>query len=99
MSKLFETFTGHHLRLTMDKGLKQTIEHNGTLKTIEQPKEIEGYLVEECDDFYYLGVQPGEINMAIAKWDISTIEMCEPDDSKDEKLQSFLKSTATGEMN
>lgn len=96
MSKLFEIFTGLHLRLTLGKGVKQTIEHNGALKTIETPREIEGYLVEECDDYYYVGAIPEEINMAIAKWDISFIEVCDPADSKDNKLHDMFKNTDGG---
>lgn len=100
MSKIFEIFTGEYVRITLIKNLKQSIEHGGTLKVIESPKEIEGYLTDECDDFYYLGLEPPHIHIAVNKKEVSTFEFTDPSGAKDDILKDFMDSPEkSGGMN
>lgn len=89
MSRLFEIFTTEYVRLTLRKNNKQSIEHKGAIKVIESPSTVEGYFTEEDDTYYYLGIQQGQINIAVNKTDVSTMEIADPNDLQETFLEEF----------
>lgn len=87
---LFELFCGEFVRLLLIKDSKQTVEHGGTIKTIQQPLTIEGFLIEADDDYYYLGLSPQVISKAIHKSQIVQIEIINPTKEEDELLNEIV---------
>lgn len=99
MSRIFELFTSEYVRITLIKNHKQTIEHKGAIKAVESPMIVEGYLTEEDDDYFFLGIQPGSIHAAVARDQMSTMEICEPSDLQDDLLSEFTDNENKNGMN
>jgi len=92
-SKLFELFTSEYIRITLLKNHKQSIEHKGTIKVVESSMVAEGYLIEEDDTYLFLSLGPTSdlINVAVVKKQISTIEICDPNEERDEELNEMFE--------
>jgi len=90
MSKLFEIFTSEYVRLSLKKNNKQSIEHKGTIKVIESPCLVMGYLTEEDDEFYFLGFEQDRVNLAVKKSDVSTVEICDPNEEAIDLLDEMI---------
>ncbi len=67
-SKLFLTFAGNYVSLVM-KNMR------GKSNTKIANLMLAGYLLEECDDYYYLGETPEEAAVAVRKSDVAAVMM------------------------
>lgn len=90
MSRIFDIFSGDFVVLTLTKNRRQSIEHGGGLKVIEQPTEISGYLIEEDDTYFYLGSDPGVPQIAVNRTQVSTLEIGDPNASDEELMNEIL---------
>lgn len=65
--RMFDLFTGEFVQIILDKDTKITEQKNDNISVNELPILLEGYLVDEDDDYLFLGQQPTLINQAIKK--------------------------------
>lgn len=87
-NRVFENFAGEFVVILLNRDTKQTVEMEGRLQVICSPAIIEGYLVDEDDEYYYVGVTPKTFNQAINKKYIIHMELGSEPDSK--KKNDFL---------
>ena len=102
MSKIFEFFAGEFVRITLKNNHKQSIEHNNTIKTIESPMIVEGYLTEEEEDkYFFLGSEPGEVGVVVVQERMSTMEILDPNNLQEDLFNDFLSESEgkKGDMN
>lgn len=60
---------------------------------------IEGYLLDEDEDFYYLGLSANEITTAIRKTAVYSIQVVQMKDAMTELLESLSLPTKQEEVN
>ena len=78
LNNLFKYFAGEFVSVLLNKDIKQSIQTTHTVKTIVNPCQLEGYLIDEDDIYFFIGSQPGTINTAINKKMIVTMELIDP---------------------
>lgn len=88
--KLFEIFCGDFVQIHLNKNLKQTVQVGDQLKTIETTIVLEGFLTDEDDKYYYLGLEPEHYHIAVDKKQVVTIEISNPDAEREEKEKEML---------
>lgn len=99
MSKIFETFVGEPIRVTLKKDDKGTVQDpRGNFKLIQSSFMIQGFLVDECDDYFYLAYNSDAelINIAILRSDVLTIELFDPNEEDAQLLDSAVDESDTG---
>ena len=72
-SKIFDKFKGSLVHIAT-KSLKGSESSNGS--KIIGPVVIQGFLLDECDTYFYLGDVPDEITDAVLKEEV--VRMCLP---------------------
>lgn len=87
---LFSTFCGEYVRLMLNKDDKQTINHSGVIKMVQNPFVLQGFLLDEDDDYFYIGYSPDVISSAILKKQVVVMELCEEEDEEAEELKNIL---------
>lgn len=87
-NRVFENFAGEFVVILLNRDTKQTVEMEGRLQVICSPAIIEGYLVDEDDEYYYVGVTPKSFNQVINKKYIIHMELASEPDAK--KNNDFL---------
>lgn len=92
MSRLFEIFTSEYVRLTLKKNIKQSIKTKNVSEMVELPIMIEGFFTEEDDTYYYLGYEPGSISIAVSQYEVSTMEICDPNEQLAENLNDLVET-------
>lgn len=83
MNKLFERFYSKYVNIIMKNVKGAQVLSNGS--TIEGNVIIEGYLLDEDEDFYYLGTTDEEIDEGLKKDDVVRIFVA----TKETELSSF----------
>jgi len=93
-NRIFENFTGEHITILLNKDTRQTVEIDGRLQIIQSPALVEGYLIDEDEEFYYLGPNPDSFNQAVNKRYIVHIEISKEETKKDvlHQLEMLLDS-------
>lgn len=74
-NRVFENFAGEHITILLNKDTKQTVEIDGRLQIIQSPALIEGYLIDEDDEYYYIGHNDKSFNQVVNKKYIVHIEL------------------------
>ena len=94
-NRVFENFAGEFVVILLNRDTKQTVEMEGRLQVICSPAIIEGYLVDEDDEYYYVGVTPKSFNQAINKKYIIHMELSSEKESKKdtEFLNKIISAT------
>lgn len=67
-SRLFEEFAGSYITIAV-RSLKGSQKTNKIIANVM----LAGYLLDECEDYYYIGENSKEIFAAVKKTDVSTI--------------------------
>jgi hypothetical protein len=86
-NRVFENFAGEFITILLNKDTKQTVEIDGRLQIIQSPALIEGFLIDEDDEYYYIGHNEKSFNQVVNKKYIVHIEVGNPE--KEEITQSF----------
>lgn len=68
-SRVFEVFVGNYVEVII-KSIK--LRHSDG---ISSNMAIGGYLLDECDRYFYIGITPHEISSAILKSDVITMNI------------------------
>ena len=69
-NRIFENFCGEYVEIRLNRDNKQTAEANGRLVTVYTQNVIRGYMVDEDDEYYYIGHNPESFSQAVNKRDI-----------------------------
>lgn len=93
-NRVFENFAGEFITILLNKDTKQTIEMDGKLHIVQSPAIIEGFLIDEDDEYYYIGHTDKAFNQVVNKRYIVHIELGNPDkeriDSDFDMLNSLI---------
>ncbi len=87
-NRVFESFAGEYVVILLNKDTRQTVEMDGKLQIVHSPAIIEGFLIDEDDEYYYVGHSPKAFNQVINKKYIVHMEIGSETDSK--KTNDFL---------
>jgi hypothetical protein len=74
-NRVFENFAGEFVVILLNKDTRQTVEMEGRLQIVHSPAIIEGYLIDEDDEYYYIGHSPKSFNQVINKRYIVHMEL------------------------
>jgi general stress protein 26 len=74
-NRVFESFAGEFVVILLNKDTRQTVEMEGRLQIVHSPAIIEGYLIDEDDEYYYIGHSPKSFNQVINKKYIVHMEL------------------------
>lgn len=92
-NRVFENFAGEFVVILLNKDTKQTVEMNGKLHIVYSPAIIEGFLIDEDDEYYYVGHSPKSFDQVINKKYIVHIEV--GSETKPKKTNEFINSFAS----
>lgn len=81
-NRVFENFAGEHITILLNKDTKQTVEVDGRLQIIQSPALVEGYLIDEDDEYYYIGHTQKAFNQVVNKRYIVHIELTNQEETQ-----------------
>jgi ribosome maturation factor RimP len=91
-NNIFEIFAGEYVKILLNRSERQTVELNGRLKTVENPMTITGFMIDECDEFYYLGLQPNQLSKCVSKRHVVIVEMSDPDEEQINFINGIIET-------
>lgn len=91
-NRVFENFAGEYVTILLNKDTKQTVEIDGRLQIIQSPALIEGFLIDEDDEYYYIGHNDKSFNQVVNKKYIVHIELSSAEKAQEEQDLNFLDS-------
>jgi len=98
-SPYFKIFVGELVAITMNfKITGQEMDEDGSGKMTEEPLTAIGYLLEEDDQYYYLGEDPRQVTVAVKIKDVMITSVIEPADMEDRVLEG-IPNKPKGEWN
>jgi len=77
VERCFELFAGEMVQVILDKDVEQTSQKQDSINIMKTPLIVQGFMIEEDDDFIYLGYEPEQISQAVKKSYIIHIEVGE----------------------
>lgn len=89
-NRVFENFAGEFVVILLNKDTKQTVEMDGRLQIVYSPAIVEGFLIDEDDEYYYIGHSPKSFDQVINKKYIVHIEL--GSEKKSKSKNSMLDS-------
>ncbi len=75
LDKLFKIFCGEVITIMLDSQSEQTKQTETKIETLKGALSVQGFLVDACDDYLYLGYEPEIIAQAVHKKFIVHIEL------------------------
>ena len=79
----FNTFVGEYVEMmTNVKSSTQMQHEDGSIESGEYPWIIHGYLLDEDDDYYFIGINSDSVNSAISKNIVLSVSISEPEEVK-----------------
>lgn len=91
---ILKTFALEYICLYLNKDNKQSIQLGDDIKLFHSSTTVEGYLIDEDDEYLYLGLSQEMIHIAINKKQIVMIEMSDPNQDKAEALNNAVDETS-----
>jgi hypothetical protein len=91
-NRVFENFAGEYITILLNKDTKQTIEIDGRLQIIQSPALIQGYLIDEDDEYYYIGHNESSFNQVVNKRYIVHIELGNSETEEEQQDLELLDS-------
>lgn len=91
---IFEIFSGERVSMYLNFSIEASETTEDTVSSTRGPLSVEGYLTDEDDEFYYLGIEPAQYNVAVRKTNVmgvfvspeeSIIPETSPEPKKDNK--------------
>lgn len=98
-TSFFEVFSGEHITIIINQNIEQSVTDGETLQTVKSPISVSGYLTDEDDSFYYLGLEPGLYHQAIKKEMVTHAALSEEEDVMSEILNNVEAPTKNEEYN
>lgn len=90
MSHVFECFTGEFVRIVLTKDNKSSVQFGQGVKTVYAPMLIEGFLIDEDDDYFFVGFEPEIVWRAVKKDQVVLIEMADPNEEMAHELNDAV---------
>jgi hypothetical protein len=78
LDNLFNYFAGDWVSILLLKDIKQSVQAPRNVNTIYTPLFAEGYLLDQDEHYYYLGQQIDNVDKAVNKKYIITVELADP---------------------
>jgi hypothetical protein len=91
-NRVFENFAGEYITILLTKDTKQTVEIDGRLQIVQSPALIEGFLIDEDDEYYYIGHNNKSFNQVVNKRYIVHIELSSSEKEEEEMSYELLDS-------
>lgn len=94
-SKILNTFLGEYVRITLKKDDKLTVQDSrGNYKVVQQASIVEGFLVDECDEYFYLVYEPmiDVISVVISRKELLKMELCDPNEEENHMAEILNQS-------
>jgi len=97
-SLFFMIFAGEFIEITTtEKTVLTNQNEDGTIESGEYPLGVKGFLLDEDENFLFIGKTESEVSDAIAKSHIFTVSLIGPNESKMQELAPPIKNL--GELN
>lgn len=98
-SGFFSIFVGELMALTLKLKLTgQEASDDGSVSMSEEPLQIMGYLLEEDENYYFLGEDPRQATVAVKKDEVMFAMVVQPADIEDSVLDG-IPNKPKGEWN
>lgn len=88
-SVLFMTFQGEFVNILLSTNLSTTQQVDDEIMSAEIPLSVEGFLVDEDDQFLYIGPSPALADKAVGKQHVLLIQLKQPDDALQNALDEM----------
>lgn len=88
-NRIFENFCGEYVEIKLNKDSKQSVDVGGKIVTVHSQNAIRGFLVDEDDEYYYIGHNPQTFSHAVKKQYIMHISITS-EQAEDLEQQEFL---------
>lgn len=75
MSKIFECFTGEFVTVLLNKDDKNSVNLGNNIKSVQSPMVIGGFLIEEDDEYFFMGYDPDLICIAVKRNQVVVMEI------------------------
>lgn len=98
-SLIFMTFQGEFVNIYLRKDIETTSEQDGQLITTKMPMNLEGFLMDEDDNHYFLGDDGLNSNKAIPKDMVMFIEIVKLPDPLTQILDEMPSPSSKKEFN
>jgi hypothetical protein len=96
-SRFFLTFAGEVVLINLKHFLQtQEATEEGTVMS-QEPMGVMGYLLDEDDDYYFLGENDQEANQAVKKADVLHVSVVDPLEIM--KMDGSMPDIPEGELN
>lgn len=79
-SLFFLNFQGELMSFLLDSRMSTVTETDQGVEQLDLPLSVQGFFVDECDDYYYVGEIPGVIDQAVPKRRLLHVKMIKPAD-------------------
>jgi len=94
--KLFEIYAGDYINVVMDFTIESIKQTEREVEQVKSPLIVEGWLTDQDDNYFYLGIIPESYSQALRKSAIILIEAKTPPDEEVEKKSSVIPSVDKG---
>lgn len=91
MSQVFECFTGEFVSVVLNKDNKNSVSIGNTIRPVQSPMVIQAYMIEEDDEYFFLGHDPDLICIAVKKNQIVLIETLDPTEDMAQELDEAVE--------
>jgi len=96
-SRFFMTFAGEVVQISLKHFLQtQEATEEGTLLS-QEPMGIMGYLIDEDDDYYFLGENDQEANQSVKKSEVMHVSVVDPLEIM--RAEGSMPNIPEGELN
>src|ERR1041384_1974834 len=76
----FETFIGEYVEIMTNTKTTETVQHeDGTVQSGEYAMIVNGYLLDEDENYYFLGRDSEEVTHCVKKDEVILVSISEPD--------------------
>lgn len=66
-NNIFENFCGEYIQIRLNGDNKQSVDMGGKIVTVYSLNTVKGFLVDEDDEYFYIGHSPDSFSHAVKK--------------------------------
>lgn len=93
-SMILNNFAGEYISIHLNKDTKSMVQFGGDIRLAQESTQIEGWLVDEDDDYLYVGHTFDHISAAINKKHIVLMEIADPNADKADALNDAVDQSS-----
>ena len=92
MSYVYECFTGEFVSIVLNKDEKNSVAIGDTIRPVQKPMIVLGFMIEEDDHYFFLGHDPDLICIAVKKNQVVVIEVADPNEQMAHELNDAVET-------